>query len=261
VSGSAYDAGFFETYQRTAFQAAQVVLPIVFEVRRPRSVLDVGCGVGAWLRACQEMGVSDLVGVDGSYVPRERLEIPVEMFIDRDLEKPLSLGRRFDLVLSLEVAEHLPASGAPGFVRSLAEHSDLVLFSAAIPGQGGTHHVNEQWQSYWSRCFDQVGFVPLDIVRPRIWYDSRVETYYRQNILLYCRASVRSTLGPPALNAITPESPIDIVHPELFTSAATHPLRLGPAQLVKNLLASGLGHLRHSPRHPAEVGNRPRENR
>ena len=65
----------------------------------------------------------------------------------RDLAQPLQIDRRFDLALSLEVAEHLPPECGSEFVQTLTDLSSVILFSAAIPFQGGTDHLNEQWPS------------------------------------------------------------------------------------------------------------------
>jgi hypothetical protein len=99
----------------------------------------------------------------------------------------LPLEREFDLVLSLEVAEHLPEESAAGFSQSLARLGPIVLFSAAAPQQGGTGHLNEQWPSYWVRHFAQNGFTVVDCLRDRIWRDERIEWRYRQNLLLFVR--------------------------------------------------------------------------
>src|SRR5262249_19855369 len=167
-----------------------------------RSVLDVGCGTGHFLRAFREAGVSDLTGVDGDYVPRDQLVIDARQFLARDLAAGFDLRRRYDLVVSLEVAEHLPPAAAESFVDSLVRHGSVVLFSAAIPYQGGTAHLNEQWPSYWADRFAQRGYQAYDPIRPAIWRDDAVAWWYRQNILVFADAQARRT--HPALAALHP---------------------------------------------------------
>jgi hypothetical protein len=153
---------------------------------QPRSVVDVGCGTGAWLSEFRNQGVPQILGLDGEYVNREELLIPAASFRSVDLTFQLpDLGRRFDLAVSLEVAEHLPSSHAEEFVSDICSLSPFVLFSAAVPWQGGTGHVNEQWQPYWRRLFAGRGYIALDPVRPAVWKDRRVEWWYRRNIFLY----------------------------------------------------------------------------
>src|SRR5579859_1324497 len=124
-----YSDAFFEDVWRTASRSAREIVPLVLELVRPTSVIDVGCGLGTWLAEFQAHGVRDVWGVDGDYVNVRHLEIPVERFLVRDLTQPLHLDRRFDLILSLEVAEHLPAESADTFVTSLASLGDVIFFS------------------------------------------------------------------------------------------------------------------------------------
>lgn len=195
-----YSQEFFDGIAQGSLAAARVVLPLVFAQIRPSSILDIGCGTGAWLEASRSLGASITKGID-RYSPEH---VPSAGIQAQDLASPLDLARRFDLVISLEVAEHLPETAAATFVDSLCRHSDAVLFSAAIPGQGGVDHVNEQWQTYWAAQFDERGYFPHDIVRPAVWNDQRVPIWYRQNILLY----LRGIRGAPSM--------LDVVHPLVY---------------------------------------------
>lgn len=195
-----YDDGFYDEIDAMSRRSASSVVPWVMEWLSPASVLDVGCGRGTWLAAFKQAGVTDVLGLDGHHVDRSSLHIAPEEFEAVDLVDPPSLTRTFDLVMSVEVAEHLPASSADAFVAWLTTAGSVVLFSAAIPGQGGVHHVNEQWPGYWATRFERCGFRPLDAVRPRFWADDRVEFYFAQNLLLYVRDDhahdVEARLGP-----------------------------------------------------------------
>ncbi len=174
---------------------------------QPRSVVDVGCGTGTWLAEWLALGVTDVLGVDGDYVPRDRLEIPEALFAPRDLRQPLRLDRRFDLAQSLEVAEHLPPPRAESFVADLVAVAPAVLFSASIPGQRGTDHINEQWQDYWQGLFAGHGYTAVDLVRSVVWADPAVECWYSQNTILY----VASGVPTPEHDAL----PLRLVHPKV----------------------------------------------
>src|ERR1700738_5666163 len=139
-----YSAAFFENQMNASYISAKTVMPHVISLCQPRSIADFGCGVGSWLRSCRECGITDITGVDGQYVEEQLLMIPQDNFVKADLTRPIDLHRRFDLVLSLEVAEHLPSDTASTFVDTLTRHAPIILFSAAVPSQGGVHHVNEQ---------------------------------------------------------------------------------------------------------------------
>lgn len=226
-----YDAGFFGNLDAGVRRSAAVIAPILVAALRPRSVVDVGCGTGTWLAAFREAGVRDVLGVDGDYVSRSSLDIPVEDFLASDLNAPLRIDRSFDLALSLEVAEHLAPSRAEGFVGDLVRLAPMVCFSAAIPFQGGTHHVNERWQEEWAGLFADHGYRPVDLVRTKVWDNPDVEPWYAQNMLLYVGVDVE---------LVGDRLPMRLVHPALYTfrvsralDALHHPPPLGPRQLLR----------------------------
>jgi SAM-dependent methyltransferase len=181
MSATLYGPEFFAGRVSTVVASASVVVPLVAKLLDPRTVLDVGCGQGEWLDAfaaedCLGFGV-DIAAPDG---PR---------FLCHDLAVPLDLGRRFDLVVSLETGEHLPASDAGTFVDSLVLHGDTILFSAATEGQEGIGHVNCRPHDYWHGLFVARGFTMSDPFRPQLASESeRVSPWYRENLFLYARA-------------------------------------------------------------------------
>ena len=187
-------------------EGPRVALPLFFESVQPRSVLDVGCGVGAWLKAARECGVSEVRGLDGVLIPEEKLLFPLQFFQLQDLTVAFDLGRRFDAVICLEVAEHLHSQHASLLIGSLTRHSDLIFFSAACPGQYGQHHVNGQWPAFWQGLFNEQGFKCSDELRWKMWEEARIEPWYRQNLLVARR--VPSVAGTePRIKAV--------VHPEM----------------------------------------------
>lgn len=185
VSTSAYGEWFYAGQQDGSRRSAERVLPLVFDLVRPASVVDVGCGTGSWLATAQHLGVDEILGVDGPWVSPEALHIPPQCFMKQDLSSPLRLDRRFDLAMCMEAAEHFDESRADSLVADLCAMSDVVLFSAAIPGQTGTDHRNEQWPPYWRERFEQWGYELVDCLRTRLWDDHAIEPWYAQNALLY----------------------------------------------------------------------------
>lgn len=196
-----YEGDFYRYLASFAVRSAERVVPLLADMLPIGSVVDFGCGHGAWLSVWRKTG-ADIVGFDGAYVERSALLIDPASFHAADLAEPIDLGRRFDLVQSLEVAEHLPAARARQFVATLTAHAPLVLFSAAPPGQGGEHHVNEQPPEYWRRLFRERGFVAVDWLRPLVRDDAAVEPWYRFNTLLYVAADHLTAL-PEAMRART----------------------------------------------------------
>jgi SAM-dependent methyltransferase len=222
--GKYYNPKFYRELA-SAQESAREILPIVLDVIKPASVIDIGCGTGNWLTIAHELGVHEILGVDGSWV-KGQLAISPENFIEHDLSTPLKLDRRFDLALSLEVAEHLPSSAARVFVQSLCEAADVVLFSAAIPGQGGRRHVNEQWPAYWAELFAALRYECYDFLRPRIWNNPRVTWHYAQNSMIFARAGSRHPFREPT-------TPLPLVHPILWSSQVAR--MKNPGKLLESL--------------------------
>ncbi|MEM9239272.1 MAG: class I SAM-dependent methyltransferase [Pseudomonadota bacterium] len=235
-SARSYDAAFYAERDSQTRPAAHVILSHLFNLCQIKSVCDVGCGVGTWLAAAQDLGAEKVLGFEGPWVAAAQMEVDPSIVKQQDLEQPIEVDRRFDLVLSLEVAEHLTSDRGPSLVAELCHLSDVVLFSAAILDQGGTGHKNERWQSYWANLFDEQGFDTIDAIRPRIWSDASIPWWYRQNILLYVRRET-SVAAKLASAGLTTASYVDVVHPELFM----HAEKRQPARALKRMAGRWLG--------------------
>jgi SAM-dependent methyltransferase len=210
-TANAHTNEFFSTIAAGSKSSALRVLGWLFAaIGTPASMIDIGCGSGEWVATARSLGVTQTVGVDGSYVDPGLLVIPLDLFHAHDLTQALDLGHRFDLAISMEVGEHLPASASETFVQSICRHSDVVLFSAAAKHQSRSavakaQHLNEQYPSYWSSIFEESGYGRIDI-RGHIWADRSIEWWYRQNVFLYARTTTDLIcLDRP---------PLDVIHPE-----------------------------------------------
>jgi hypothetical protein len=191
-----YDSAFQTMASVGSAHAAQRIVSAMLSILPVRSVIDFGCARGAWLRQWRAHGARDIVGVDGDYVDRTKLEFDPARFVTHDLAAPFNHGRRFDLAQSLEVAEHLPCSRARSFVADLAAHAPAVLFSAAQPGQGGEHHINEQPAEYWRRLFREHDYIAIDCLRPLLARESGVPAWYRYNLILYVHCGALDRISP-----------------------------------------------------------------
>lgn len=191
-------------------KAALEILPYVFNLLTINSIIDIGCGTGSWLSAAKKLNINEVKGVDGIEVKQPLMKLESNEFLKHDLRIPLNLNKKFDLCICLEVVEHLPIDCADTIIETITNHSDFILFSAAIPTQTGDHHFNEQWPSYWQEKFKSRGYFPLDILRLKFWNNEQVDWWYRQNILLYT--------NDENLNKkfSSPETVLPLVHPELL---------------------------------------------
>jgi len=218
MAEAVYKDDFFAGMEDANLSSARVVIPLALQFVQAKSVIDIGCGQGLWLRACMESGIEDVVGYDGEYVDREKLSIPKEKFIAANLEQPLQLGRTFDLAVSLEVGEHLTDGASRTFVKNVTSAAPVILFSAAIPGQQGVHHINEQWPDYWEARFKEQGYVPVDCLRHHVWNDKRVSFFYAQNVMFYIKESELARY--PKLDEEIKRGhgvALPLVHPYLYT--------------------------------------------
>lgn len=227
-----YDEDFYKQRDARTRYSAKTIVNLVYEIIPAKSVCDVGCGVGTWLAAFEDLGATEILGLDGEWVDKDKLVIPQTSFRESDLRQPPSLDRTFDLAISLEVAEHLPEAEADKFVGFLASLAPVILFSAAIPGQTGIGHVNEQWPSYWVNLFAARGFVVKDCIRPHIWNDPELILCYQQNILVFVKRDQTELLSrvEEVLSYRTERAAqfgmFDLVHPKLLTRVVDASKRL-----------------------------------
>jgi len=168
-------------------RSAREIIPIIIEIFKPESVVDLGRGSGIWLNVFKELKVLKILGLD---FHDSRHLLKENEFIKIDLRKKLTLNKKFDLAISLEVAEHIEPTYSDLFVDNLTRLSDQIIFSAAIPNQEGENHINEQWNLFWVDKFEKRGFVALDLIRPRILLNNNIGFDYRQNIICFIKKSI-----------------------------------------------------------------------
>ena len=197
--------------------AAEHILPSIFNIIKPSKVIDIGCGTGSWLKVAKKLGANRVLGIDGVQVSKALLEIEVNEFQKHNLTSPFVSNEKFDLAICLEVAEHLPESAADTLVDTLADVSNILLFSAALPGQGGQNHINEQWPEYWQHKFATKGLYPLDIIRVKHWLNDEVDWWYKQNMVLYTTRNLAEKFN------VVPNRKIQTyIHPDLFNLKTKH---------------------------------------
>ena len=212
------DSFYKDRHQNTVYSARTILSIVLDAIPTVHSAIDFGCGVGTWLSVLKEKGANEIQGLDGPWVEREFLQIPKQDFREVNFEKPITLDKKYDLAVTLEVAEHISDNSADDFVDSLTTASDFVLFSAAIPFQGGSGHVNEQWPDYWAEMFSKREYIALDFVRRDIWDDKQIPTSYKQNILLFLKKDQLPRVKASRLDINDNNAPISLVHPDSYLS-------------------------------------------
>ena len=211
-----YTKDFYLKRQQPTQVSAEIILGLLFSKIEPNSVIDFGCATGTWLAECKSLGVGTILGLDGGWVDPALLEIDSGEFREYDLGvTKYTSDRKYDLSLCIEVAEHIPESMVENLVESITEASDIILFSAAVCGQGGTGHINEQPQHYWANHFAKWDYICVDLIRPKIWENESVNVIYKQNMFLYMRKSTYEELDFEA-NVISEPFDLDRIHPDLF---------------------------------------------
>ncbi len=202
-----YSEEFYNNIKKIKLDEEEVI-PYVLEKLRPKSVVDFGCGEGNWLAEIKKNDENiEILGLDGDYIKNDRLAIATSEFKPIDLRQRIELDRKFDLAMSLEVAEHLEEEYADVFIDNLTRASNSILFSAAIPGQGGVHHVNEQWQSYWIDRFAKRGYGVDFSYRKHFWNNPNLNSWRRQNLLFFSKG----------INVdLEYEGVVDVVHPMML---------------------------------------------
>lgn len=220
-----YPDQWHQIYGDKTGASARAILPPLLRLFGARSLLEVGCGNGHWTQSARDAGIEDYNVADGPWNNREHLLVEKDRFIEANLSSPLRLERRYDMAICLEVAEHVAREHAQGLVGSLCDASDVLLFGAAIPLQGGYGHINEQWPSWWRDLFATRGYRAFDLVRPRHWNDTTIHYWYRQNCFVYVREGAEEALATAAREEATiggAQALFDAVHPEKYLEMASY---------------------------------------
>jgi SAM-dependent methyltransferase len=195
----------------------KIIIPYILGVLNPSSVIDIGCGTGTFLKICKQFGINKVTGIDGPWVDKNLLSenLNISEFIELNLEEGFRINSRYDLALCLEVAEHLTESSSDLFIKCLVECSDVVLFSAAVPGQKGQNHINEQWPEYWERKFKLQNYSFNDVIRPIFWDEENLSLWYRQNMFIATNKNKEAIVYDFKKNV--KKEIINIVHPQYYS--------------------------------------------
>ena len=205
---------YFHNESTHNLESPKIIVPYLIQLFNPNSVIDVGCGIGTFLHEFKENGVADICGLDGKWVDRKKMLINKADFIETDLELPIQLNKKYDLVTCLEVAEHLSETSAETIVDSLTGLGNIIVFSAATTKQAGQNHINEQPFSYWKQKFEARGYVVIDFFRPAFWNEEKIQWWYKQNMFLIVHNSIEASRFKNEKKEFTEDNLL--IHPELY---------------------------------------------
>lgn len=211
-----YPIRFYKKNILYTTKSAKEIVPEIINLINPKSVLDVGCAYGVWLIEFYKNGVKSFLGIDNFKPVSKLLLIPSDKFLQKDLNKSFDLKKIFDLVICLEVAEHLLKKSAKTLVGSLVKHSNVIIFSAAIPFQGGYKHINEQWPEYWVKLFSKHNYIVIDCLRNLFWNNPKVDYWYSQNILLFVKKEKIKKYPKLVRKLNHANYQLSLVHPKLY---------------------------------------------
>lgn len=208
-----YNNEFYDKHYEGSYQSAYIILSYIKNYLKVNSIIDFGCGAGTWCLAAKNLGVSMIYGIDSNSLSRAQSNDCTINYIQSDIGKKMPLLPKFDLTISVEVGEHISENDSDAYITNLVNASNIILFSAAVPGQEGLHHINEQPLSYWVKKFKKHHFELVDSLRGVFWNNSSVEIWYRNNIVFFAHEESVSWLT----NALPKPQPIvDFIHPQLF---------------------------------------------
>jgi SAM-dependent methyltransferase len=190
---SGYSIDFYAELEQSSSESARKLVPLILNKFSPSSVVDFGCGSGAFLCVFMELGVTEVLGLEGNWILETKPMHPSVPMQVHDLQTPINLKNKFDLAVCLEVAEHLPMEYAKVLVKSLVDASERIIFSAAIPGQNGTNHINLQFPEYWAGLFGEHDYFLEWDPRPEIWKLRNIAPWYKQNLIVFRKKSISSS--------------------------------------------------------------------
>lgn len=207
-----YNENFYKGIQLSSLAGAKKIVPFInFLFPNVKTVVDIGCGTGAFLSQFAKYGKS-IKGYDFGDGLKNNLIIDKVNFAEHDLTTIMQVDQRVDLCMSLEVAEHIDKNYEDIFIQNLISFSDIILFSAAIPNQMGTNHINCQWPNHWCRIFSKYGYSCYDILRPIFWEDNEIPWWYRQNIMLFINSNSKVEIDKNYTNL----NGMALIHPKNF---------------------------------------------
>jgi SAM-dependent methyltransferase len=181
------DEAFYERITIEELPQAFRLAKILMQKYAPLTVSDLGCATGLYLVPFVAKGIK-AYGYDNSNIASNAslLSDGIVRCVDVTSTEFVP-DEKCDLAICLEVLEHIPEEKAEAAIRALTIMSDRIIFSAAIPGQGGVGHINCQYKPYWIKLFRKYGFEPNFIATGEIAFEMSKSIHmgwFTQNVMV-----------------------------------------------------------------------------
>ena len=148
------DTSYFQQIIDEETLQAERLAEVIQQLYQPTSVTDFGCATGLYLEPYAAKGIA-VHGYDNSAPALALTRLPDSVHL-ADLTMPTKVAKS-DVSICLEVLEHIDAENAVKVAKTIAKNSNILVFSAAHPGQGGDGHINCRPKDYWQGVFHAYG--------------------------------------------------------------------------------------------------------
>lgn len=154
-----YSRDFHKSIENDEYPQAVRLASYIKNYMRPSKFIDFGCSTGLYLREMQ-IQIPELESV-GYEFSKDAVDMALcKNVIEFDLTKKLDIDKKENtLGLCLEVLEHIDDSNWLPVLKNLSSLCDTIIFSAAVPGQGGTGHINCRNKIDWIYRFHTLGWI------------------------------------------------------------------------------------------------------
>jgi hypothetical protein len=157
---------------------------------QPKQIIDFGCGTGALAKAFACLGVQ-VQAIDGYSEPDFSTHDNIRFTkldlndIDAVHEFLKQFDAKFDLAISIEVAEHLNPAVSSSFIEWMTSVADVIVFSAAVPSQDGDGHINCRSRSDWYQFIKKYDFTIADTLRQHFISNPNLGLWHKFNVVDY----------------------------------------------------------------------------
>jgi len=189
---SKYDDKYYNWFVKNTKDYIKTTMDWFIDTYKPKSIIDYGCGIGAYLESGFNKGVERLQGFDinGEILKKYTNPLIGKFITYTDCTEKINTDK-YECIISIETAEHINPLKSEVFVMNLinsADENSLIIFSAAQPEQNGTGHINCQTKEFWIELFNTYGFGVDSQVTKEVsekWKTLKAPKYVYNNLIIF----------------------------------------------------------------------------